>query len=102
MASQALDGCLHVVEIQVGVIGVLGVARHPELLPYEQAHLIAELEQIVGVGDAATPHADHVHTRLIGIAYLGIRALIGCAEHGLGYPVGATDEDFLSIDIELA
>ena len=78
------------------------VARHPELLPHKQAHLVAELEKVVRLGNTSTPHTDKIYTALLGISQLGIGAFIGVTKHSFRNPISTTNEDALTIDIELA
>ena len=61
MVADALHRGDHVRIVDARIVGVVGVARHPELLPDEDAQRVAELEEVVRFGDAAAPEADEVH-----------------------------------------
>ena len=75
-------------------------AAHKELLPDEEAVLIAQLVEIVALGNTTTPKANQVDTTLTGIAKFGGHTLIAGALHSLRNPVGTTDEDSLAVDVE--
>ena len=77
-----------------------GVASHPELLPYQDAVLVAESVEKVALGDAAAPEAQHVDAGLRGVGQFGAHAGVVGALHGLRYPVAAADEDTLSVYYE--
>ncbi len=81
---------------------MFGVAGHPEFLPYEESHFVAELEEIVRFGNSASPHTDQVDTGLFCIAQFCISTFIGGTEHPFRNPVGSPDEEFLAVHIELA
>ena len=102
MVADALHRGHQVRIVDGGVVGVVRVARHPELLPHEDAQRVAELEEVVRFGDAAAPEADEVHARLGRIAQFGPRAFVRRAEHGLRQPVGAADEERPAVDAERA
>ena len=102
MVADALHRRNHVRIVDAFVVGVVGVARHPELLPYEDAQRVAKLEEIVRFGDAAAPETDEVHARLGRVAQFGVGAFVRRAEHGLRQPVRAPDEERFAVDAERA
>ena len=81
---------------------MLCVASHPELLPYQESHLVAELVEVVRLSNATTPQADEVDTRLLSHAQFGIHALVIAAEHCFGQPVRAAHEYLFTVHIELS
>ena len=81
MVAQPFDRSREIGEVEVLVLRVFRVARHPELLPHEDAQRVAELEEVVRFGDAAAPEADEVHARLGRVAQFGAGALRGLADH---------------------
>jgi len=102
MVAQSLHRGFYVGKVCRPVVGMFRVARHPELRPYEQPHLVAELIEIVRFGNAATPETYEVYARLTGVSQFGIHALIVASQHGLGYPVGAAYKNSLAVDVELS
>ena len=102
MVAQTLHGSLHIIQIYTCIMRMLCVASHPELLPYQESHLVAELVEIVRLSNAATPQTDEVDTRLLRHAQFGIHALIIAAEHCLGQPVRTAHEYLFAVHIELS
>ena len=102
VVADALHRGDHVRIVDARIVGVVGVARHPELLPDEDAQRVAELEEVVRFGDAAAPEADEVHARLGRVAQFGPGAFVRRAEHGFRQPVGAPDEERPAVDAERA
>src|SRR2546423_6202298 len=47
--------------VKKGLIARIHAAREHELLPQKDAHLVAQLVEVVRLVDASTPHAQHVH-----------------------------------------
>ena len=100
MVADTLHGVLHIGQIERLVQGVLCVASYPELLPYHDAVLIAQLIETVAFGNAASPETQQVDATLVGIGQLCLHALVVGAEHGFRYPVGAANEGLVAVHNE--
>ena len=80
----------------------VGRAREREVLPHEQAALVGEVVQVVGLVDAAAPHAQQVDVRLQRVVHpTGVPVAVDPGEEGVvGDPVGAAHEHGLAVDLE--
>ena len=100
VVAYALDGTLHVRQVERLVKGVARVACHKELLPYHQAQFIAKLVEEVALNDSPAPQAQEVDAALGRVFQLGPHAAVVGPQHGLGNPVTAAHEHLPPVDDE--
>ncbi len=95
MVAEAEDLVAHVGHVGVEVFGVgaVGGIGLEELVPEQDAVLVAELVEVLA-GGLADPVADEVEVGELMQMDLGVEALAGNAlEHLVETPVAAADED---------
>ena len=100
MVADPFDGTFEVVEIERSILRMFCVASQPELLPDEDAKLVAQLVEVIGFGDATTPESKQVDARLLGVAKLCVHSAVRIAQHTFRDPVGTADEDFFPVDVK--
>jgi len=92
MVADAQNHVLDVAQEHVVVVGIGAIQRvgEPEILPHDDAKLVAGLEELV-VADLPDPVADHGEVHVAVVAHGGVVLAGTVAQHGLAKaPVPAT------------
>ena len=92
MVAYSLDGGLHVGKVEGLIRWMGGVPGHPELLPHQDAVLVAQFVETVAFRNASAPEPEEVDPALGGIPKFRLHPFVIGAEHRLRYPVAPPDK----------
>ncbi len=78
MVPDPFDRRSHIGQVGSLIFGVVGIACHPELLPYQDTQFVAQLEEVVGFCNTASPETDQVNTALGCVTEFCIHTVVIC------------------------